>query len=191
MIYILKRKLATIFHLICHQSLAEDGCYTPLLALKLFCQPMSEKVTRYVKLWNGDWVLGLHSWITVQTVRTGSVIFLLKPGQLSLPGEDTTQLHVNASPVYVCNRVGSYSSSETGDMVGHGGEPLSIAPEKNEVWDQGTWPLSHVSKDRSDQKQTFWTLVKKFGLLPLLFSVTSEESPHCDSAFWEDAKYLP
>lgn len=45
-IYILKRKLATLFHLCCHQALAEDGYYTPLLLLKLFHWPVTKKFTR-------------------------------------------------------------------------------------------------------------------------------------------------
>lgn len=55
------------------------------------------------------------------------------------------------------------AAAETGDLVGHGGEPLLTAAEQDEGWDLGTQPLTPVSKYPSDQKQDFfWLLFKKF-----------------------------
>lgn len=53
------------------------------------------------------------------------------------------------------------AAPETGDLVGHGGEPLLTAGEQDEGWDLGTQPLTPVSKYPSDHKQNFWWLLFK------------------------------
>lgn len=41
---------------------------------------------------------------------------------------------------------GAQAAADTGELVGHGGEPLLTDAEEDEGWDLGTKPLTSVSK---------------------------------------------